>query len=258
MKRLALIPFVFGIVTALGMFLDADTGATYHRVVLIGAALATAISAFVTTKHFAREDRLFACWLLVGAGYSLAAIRYVLRVITLVTGAAFNPTLLNVMLILQNVAIAVALFLFVRAWRATGLAAPGSRGAQLLSILGGVAIAVLVGGYPLIRGIATANVDLVLFVSTLGDMVGIALIVPLAMSALAMRGGLLMHTWIYLAASEVAWLLYDIWYAVRPSLTLTLPVGRGIEEGVRVIAVLFAFAATVAQRRVFTARETSV
>lgn len=253
MKRLVAIPFLFGIVTALGMFLDADSGATYHRVVLIGAALATAVSAFVTTKHFAREDRLFACWSIIGAGYSLAAIRYMLRVITLVTGATFNATMLNAMLILQNVAIAVALFLFVRAWHATGLAAPGSRGAQFLSILGGVAVAVLVGGYPLLRGIATANLDLVLLVSTLGDMVGIALIVPLAMSALAMRGGLLMHTWIYLAASEAAWLTYDIWYSVRPSLALTLPVGRGIEEAIRIVAVLFAFAATVAQRRTIRA-----
>ena len=48
-----------------------------------------------------------------------------------------------------------------------------------------------------------------------GDMIGIALIVPLAMPALAMRGGLLMHTWLALAASEVFWLLYDVWVGTR-------------------------------------------
>jgi hypothetical protein len=253
MKRLAAIPFVFGVIAASGMFFDPDSGAIYHRVVLILVALATAISAFMTTRRFAREDRLFACWLLIGAGYSVAGLRYALRVITLLSGVTFNQTFLNATLIVQNVAIAVALWLFVRAWRATGLSAPGSRSAQFLSIVAGVAIAVLVGGFPLIRGIASANADLVLLVSTLGDMVGIALIVPLAMSALAMRGGLLMHTWVYLAASEAVWLLYDIWYAIRPSLPLTLPVGRGIEEGIRVVAILFAFAATVAQRRAIRA-----
>jgi hypothetical protein len=253
MNRLALIPFVFALVTTAGMFLPQDSGTIYHRVVLIGAALATAISAFMTMARFAREDRLYACWLLIGAGYSLAGVRYVLRVVTLVTGTTFPQPMLDVMLILQNVAIAVALLLFVRAWRATGLAAPGSRSTQWLSIAAGIAVAVLVGGYPLIRGIATAKADLVLLVSTLGDMVGLALIVPLMMSALAMRGGLLMHTWVYLAASEVAWLCYDIWYAFRPGLPLTLPTGRGIEEAIRIVAVLFAFAATLAQRRAIRA-----
>jgi hypothetical protein len=253
MNRLAVIPFVFGIITALGMFLDPNSGVMYHRIVLIAAALLTAGSAFLTMTRFTREDRLYACWLLVGAGYSLAGIRYVLRVITLASGAAFNQSMLNAMLILQNLAIAIALWLFVRAWRTTGLAAPGSRSAQVLSIAAGVAVALFVGGFPLARGIATANADLVLLVSTLGDMVGIALIVPLTMSALALRGGLLMHTWVYLAASEAAWLVYDIWYSVRASLSLQLTVGRGIEEGIRIVAVLFAFAATVAQRRAIRA-----
>jgi hypothetical protein len=253
MKRLAVVPFVFGLVAALGMFLDADRGAMYHRVVLIIAALTTAISAFITTTRFSRDDRLFACWLLIGAGYSLASLRYVLRVITLLTGATFNQTMLNAMLILQNAAIVVALWLFVRAWRATGLAAPGSRATRAMTVAIGVLIAIVVGGFPLARGYANASADLVLFVSTLGDMIGIALIVPLTMPALALRGGLLMHTWVYLAASQATWLLYDIWYAVRPSLGLELPVGRGIEEGIRVVAILFAFAASVAQRRAIRA-----
>lgn len=249
MKRLAVIPFVFGAVAALGMFLDPDRGAMYHRAVVILAALATAISAFITTARFSREDRLFACWLLIGSGYSLAALRYVLRVITLLTGATFNQIMLNAMLILQNLAIVVALWLFVRAWRATGLAAPGSPAVRALWVVVGILVAVVVGGFPLARGFANADADIVLFVSTLGDMIGIALIVPLAMPALALRGGSLMHTWVYLAASQGTWLLYDIWYAIRPSLGLDLPTGRGIEEGIRVVAILFALAASVAQRR---------
>jgi len=252
MKRLAFIPFLVGIIASLGMLLETDRGAMYHRVVLILVALTTALSAFLTARYFAREDRLFACFFLIGAGYSLAAIRYMLRVITLLNGMTFNSTMLSAMLILQNAAIAIALFLFVRAWRATGLAAPGSRATQTLMIVAGVLVAIVVGGYPLARGIANANADLVLLVSTVGDMVGIALIVPLALSALAMRGGLLMHTWIYLAASEAVWLVYDIWYSLRPAVFAPNTV-RGIEEGIRVVAILFALAATVAQRRAIRA-----
>jgi hypothetical protein len=249
MKRLAFIPFVLAAVTAAGMFLEPTTGAMYHRVVLIAVAGVTAISAFLTTSRFSHGDRLHACWLLIGGGYALAAVRYILRVVTLLNGTVFPQRMLDAMLILQNVAIALALLLFVLAWRKTGLAAPGSRLTQVLSITAGIVIAVVAGGIPLLRGIANANADLVLLVSTLGDMVGLALIVPLAMSALAMRGGLLMHTWVYLAASEVAWLCYDLWYAFRPNMALSLPTGRGIEEAIRVVAILFAFAATVAQRR---------
>lgn len=45
----------------------------------------------------------------------------------------------------------------------------------------GVGVAVVVGGYPLVQGFITAKADTVLLVSTLGDMVGIAFIVPLPM-----------------------------------------------------------------------------
>jgi len=98
----------------------------------------TAVSACMTMKRFAREDRLYACWLLISTGYLLAAIRYALRVVTLVNGTTFNQTMLNAMLIPQNAAIAIALFLFVRAWRATGLAAPGSRSTQMMWIAIGI------------------------------------------------------------------------------------------------------------------------
>jgi hypothetical protein len=253
MKWLAVIPFVFGVVAAMGMFFAPDDGALYHRIVLIGAVGATAISSFFTMRRFAREDRLYFCWLLIGAGYSVAGTRYILRVITILTGTTFNATMLNGMLILQNVCIAFALWLFVSTWRATGLAVPGSRMAQTLSIAAGVVVAVVIGGYPLLKGIETASADTVLLISTLGDMVGIALIVPLMMPALALRGGSLMHTWVYLALSEVGWLAYDIWYALRPALGLELTTGRGIEEGIRVIAILFAFAASAAQRRAIRA-----
>jgi hypothetical protein len=139
------------------------------------------------------------------------------------------------------------LLLFVMAWRATGLTAPVSRGAQIASTAIGVAIAVFVGGYPLVTALSAAEPNLTLFVSTAGDIIGFGLIVPLALSALAMRGGLLMHTWVYLAASEVAWLLYDVWWSAAPLASAIT--NATVLEAFRVMAVLFACIATVAQRR---------
>ena len=250
MKRLAWVPFAGGLVAAAGMFVPESSALIYHRAVLIVVALATAGAAFAAARRFAPGDKLYASWLLIAGGYALAATRYLFRLWTLLFGGGitYRP-LLDSMLIAQNVAIALALLLFVRAWYTTGLAAPGSRLAQVAMIAGGIAVAVLVGGYPLVRGIATANTDLVLLVSTAGDMVGLALIVPLLLPAMAMRGGLLMETWASLAASEGGWLLYDIWYATKGDFGLTTGQARGIEEAIRVVAILFAFVAAVSQRR---------
>jgi SulP family sulfate permease len=72
----------------------------------------------------------------------------------------------------------------------------------------------------------------------------------LAMPALAMRGGLLMHTWVYLAACEGTWLLYDIWWAFQR--TSPGRTGSAVLEAIRIVAIGFAFAASVAQRRALT------
>lgn len=209
--------------------------------------LTTSFSAFLTSAKFSAGDRLLVCWLLVGAGYFLAGVRHGVRLYAYLDPSIALPSPVNnTLAILQNVFIAVALLLFVLAWRATGLTAPLSTMSQTLSIVAGIAIAVLVGGYPLVKALTTANADPILLVSTLGDIVGLSLIVPLALPALAMRGGLLMHTWIYLAASEVAWLLYDLWWAIQPQSTQVL-------EAFRLAAVLFAFIATKAQRRALRA-----
>lgn len=252
MRRLLLIPAAGVVAAAIGMLFrfDDPNAPIYFRVVIVIAALFTAVSAFLTTARFTPADRMFAGWLLLGAGYLLAAIRYGMRLQILLTGhGVTNQTLLNAMLIAQNVCVAVCLWLFVQSWRATGLATPGSRASQVRWIALGILVAIVVGGYPLVEGLQTAKTDLVLLVSTLGDMVGIALIVPLMMPALALRGGSLMHTWEYLVASEVSWLLYDIWLALKPAMLVQPRVERGFEEIFRILAILFAAIAAVAQRQ---------
>lgn len=69
------------------------------------------------------------------------------------------------------------------------------------------------------------------------------------LSALAMRGGMLMHTWLALALSELAWLGYDVWTAAAPSVAMAATAERGVTEIFRLLAVAFALAATIAQRR---------
>ena len=246
MKRLVVIPVVCAAIAGIGMALDDPS--RFYRAVLIAAAFVTAVSAFVTTSKFVFGDKLYASWLFVGIGYTLSTIRYSLRLAAMIRGGGdlLPRGALDAMLVLQNLAIAVALLMFVLAWRSTGLTRGG-----WAPILAGIVVALIVGGYPLLQGFHTRGADTVLLISTLGDIIGIALIVPLAQSALALRGGLLMHTWLYLALCEFFWMLYDIWLAVRDHLALgaATRAGVGIEQMIRVAAIMFAFIATVAQRR---------
>jgi hypothetical protein len=230
-----------------GAVLDAETAPKFHRFLLVLSLLVTSFSAFLTSAKFSAGDRLLLSWLFIGAGYFLSAIRHGTRLYAyLDPSVALPPVVGSTMVILQNVFIALALLLFVLAWRATGLTGPLSKGTQTLSIVAGIAVAVLVGGYPLVKALTSESADPILLISTLGDIVGLSLIVPLALPALAMRGGLLMHTWIYLAASEVAWLLYDLWWALELG-------GAGVLEAFRLAAILLAFVASKAQRRAMRA-----
>lgn len=230
------------------MALDAETAPRFYRLLLVLALVPTGVSGFLTASKFSSGDRLLKCWLLIGLGYAISAVRHGTRLAGYFDPSIVLPgTLSNVLVIAQNICIALALLLFVLAWRATGLTAPVSRRAQLTSTILGIAVALIVGGYPLVKALTSAEPNPVLLISTAGDIVGLSLIVPLALSALAMRGGLLMHTWIYLAASEVAWLLYDVWWALQPPVAANA--STAVLEAMRLLAVLFAFIATVAQRR---------
>ena len=250
MKRLAYIPLLFGLLSLAGLLYTPELASVWMRSLLVAACFLTGISAFMTTARFSAGDRLFVCWLMIGAAYVVSGVRHGVRLLgtTVMPSLALPDLAANAMIIAQNALIALSLLLFVLAWRATGLAMPGSRFAQLGSIVAGVAVAIVVGGYPLLKGLQASATNPALVISTIGDMIGIALIVPLALPALAMRGGLLMHTWMYLAASEVAWLLYDIWWALQPMMEGGRS-GSALLEAIRVVAITFAFAASVAQRR---------
>ena len=249
-RSLLLIPFVSGVIVALGMLMSETTANLFYRGALVTAALLTAASALMATAGFDKSEKLFAAWSALGVGYALAAIRHSMRLWTLLLGGGVSSrALLDTLLVLQNVLVALALWWFVRSWQTSGLAAPLSRRTQYTWLFLGIAVAVVVGGYPLVQGFQTAGTDTVLLVSTAGDMIGIALIVPLAMTALAMRGGLLMHTWLYLAASELFWLAYDVWVGTKGMMGFAPHTTTGVEQILRIIAVMFAFVASVAHRR---------
>jgi hypothetical protein len=252
MKKLVWIPFAGAAVVTFGLLLPAQSQGAYFLSAPFCAGSAAAIASFLACASFSRRDTLFYCWLANGIGYALATIRYSLYLF--LDSGAPNQSAMTAMVLVQNVFQTLSLWLFWRAWKSTGLVAPGSRKAQLAWITAGIVVALLVGTVPLAQGYAlftekTSPTAAVLLISTLSDIVSIALIVPLAIPALALRGGLLMQTWAYLAAHVFCWMAYDIWSAAGLRFGMHQPLQKQTEEIFRTLALLFVVIAAVAQRR---------
>jgi hypothetical protein len=249
-RNLVPLPAALVLLVLAGPFLSEEAANLYYRGLLVLSCTLLLGSAWMTARRFAPADRLFLGWLALGIGYGFAALRHGIRLGSVTTGGAMpSRAILDTMLVLQNLLVVAGLLLFIMAWKSTGLRSPFSRATELAAIAGGIAVALVAGGYPLLRGIATKQADSVLLVSTLGDIVALSLIVPLILPAFAMRGGLLMYTFLALGLSTASWLFYDIWLAAAPALELGPAPVRVVQELFRILAVALAFFATTVHRR---------
>ncbi len=246
-KFWTLLPWVCGAVVLAGVFVPAPTALIFFRTALLVAVLLATTGAIAAARMFDHGDGLFVTWSVLAGGYVLLAIRYVLRLLVTLNVMQMPVMFDRALLIVHNIAVPVALYLFVRSWRRTGLTMAMSRTAAMLSTAGGFVVALAIGAFPLIEGMH--NTDPALLISTLGDMAGIALIVPLLMPALEMRGGLLMYTWLYLACAQLVWLMYDIWAVARTGSTVSSALGLAIDQALRTVALTYIFSAASAQRR---------
>jgi len=252
------LPWLCGAVILAGPLASPSTALVFYRSMLLVAVLIATAGSVAAARMFDRGDGLFVTWSVLAGGYVLLAIRYVMRLLVTMHVMTTPVMLDRVLLIVHNIAVPVALFLFVRSWRQTGLAMSISRTAMAASTIGGVAIAIAIGAFPLIGGMD--NTDPALLISTLGDMASIALIVPLLLPALELRGGLLMYTWLYLAIAEMVWLVYDIWAVARTNFGITSAWALAIDQALRVVALMYIYSAAAAQRhaiaRTHASRET--
>jgi hypothetical protein len=108
-----------------------------------------------------------------------------------------------------NVCCVAGLALFARVWHGTGLTPPWRGRITLVAFALGVAA----GGLPVWRDVhMIASGQLIRvggLASSLGDIASITLMGPVLVTAIAMRGGLLVWPWTILTVSSIAWLLFD-------------------------------------------------
>jgi len=177
---------------------------------------AAVAGAAIGASSFGRGDRLRWAWLLV-ASYAVIGLGKVIlwgppRHVGPALGLwphSLTPLTGAISTIGLNVCSVAGLTLFARVWHGTGLTPPW-RGRITLAAF---ALGVVVGGLPVLRDIQMIaggqTIRIAGLASSLGDIAAITLVGPILVTAIAMRGGLLVWPWTILTASSIAWLMFD-------------------------------------------------
>jgi hypothetical protein len=212
------------------------------------------IGCVVAAFSFQRGEYMRRAWLLSGACYAFL----LLRDMTLGqwTPWAPGPKLLGLptellestLVFIGNVGAVWGTLMLARAWQVAGMSDVDSPGRRRALFGVALVIAIVVVGSNVridMLALAKGNVSsLVMLVSDVGDVVSLALIAPVLLTAAALRGGLLLWPWALLTASLLGWLFYDAATAVGFASHTLLLTG----EIFRTLACVFAFSAGVAQR----------
>lgn len=223
-----------------------------NRVTNLGSFLLATVGAAAAALAFERGDYLRGAWFY----QALSSAALFVPALWRGPGESHALALLRVGFILgANVFSVMGTALFARAHAVAGLELPWSRGARRAFIALVALLALAAAGPPIIIDVPPAlRGDLeawVGIISSVADLIVLALIAPLFMTAVALRGGLLAWPWALLTASTFCWLLYDAQDTVTyfiPSLTedpltiVTIPL--------RVLASATAFGAAWIQRQV--------
>ena len=211
MKRLLLIP-----VALLGLFLVGRLALPhawihlFFRVdimLLAGLAAAASVAAGL---GFDRGDHLRTAWLLNAWSYCFVFLGATVRIFPNSRAVLFTRIALAVF---GNTFGIASVWLFARTYRVAGLELPGSTLRKGLFVAGAVVLATLAAGHSLylgvVQGMAGDLEQWVGAVSSAGDIATFVLVAPVLLTALALRGGLLVWPWGLYVASNVAWLLFD-------------------------------------------------
>ncbi len=155
--------------------------------------------------------------------------------------------------IVSNSMFIVAMVLMARVWRVAGFELPGSRLTRGLVTVACVVVSTLVVGYGGIENVTRflhgEGDALVSIASDIGDVVSFSLLAPLVFVAIALRGGMLAWPWAFMVGSELAWMVFDLMFALDNAHHVALTwMGGPVTENFRVLACLLACSAGLAQR----------
>lgn len=215
------------------------------------------VGCFVAALVFERGDYLSRAW-------SLSGLCYLLLIVSDAVGSAPIATRMSrheigaaqgTLVVAANVASVLGTWMLARAWSFAGLEASEdeeARARRRVVFAATIAAAFAITAWPLVhdvRDLAAGQLDMVVSIaSDLGDAICLALVAPLLLTALALRGGVLLWPWAMLTASGLVWLVYDAIAGAVDALNITSAGWLVSSESLRALACALTLSAGLAQR----------
>jgi hypothetical protein len=202
---------------------------------------------------FESGDYMRRAWLLEMSSFGLIFVGDLTLTTGIFSDRSWTPLANGVLTLAANACAMGGTYKLARAARVAGIEMPGSnatrRGVQALA----VAFALLAAGPAAVisaqQVLAGDQSGLMYFASCLGDIFCFAMISPLLLTTVAMRGGLLAWPWGFRTASGLAWLTFDAIQTLAPIVFDIAPENaRPVQEIARCLACTLAFSAGLAQR----------
>jgi hypothetical protein len=264
-KRLAILPLLAGllpVMITLGLEL-ARSRQIALRVEIETMKMLGLVGSIIAARSFERGQHLRRAWLLNGSTYGFLLLRDLLFGVWLIRDSGEPSQYLEAAIILvANAGAVTGMWMLSRTWKIAGIDLPWSPMRQAIVHGIGVVVGLAIAGPTLwvsleatMRGETKA---IVTAVSSLGDIFSLALIVPVLLTTLALRGGLLSWPWGLMTASQFGWLLYDATITLNTFIHMEPATTRMWTEVFRAIACSYCFAAGLAQRAVSAPDPSSV
>jgi hypothetical protein len=227
---------------------------TAFRIEVFVVRIVALTAALVAANAFDRGDYMQRAWLIYGLAPLFVTIRDLLFTFWLTRQSGTASEYVEALLVLlANAGQIAGVWMLSRAWQIAGIELPASSHRRALLIGIGTLIGIAVTGPSMALNLGDAlegkTYGLIALISGIGDVASFALIVPVVLTAVAMRGGLLFWPWGLLTASLAAWLLCDLTGLLRhivedSAFTLTW------RETFRTLACAFCLSAGIAQHAV--------
>jgi hypothetical protein len=256
-KRLAILPLLAGIAPALIM-LGIEVARTRQialRVEIETVKVLGLTGCIIAALSFDRGEHLRRAWLLNGSCYGFILLRDLLFSVWLVRDSG-EPTryLEAVIILVANAGAVVGMWMLSRTWKVAGIDLPWSPARREVVRWVGIVVGLAIAGPALVFSILAAMKGevraIVSAVSSAGDIFSLALIAPVLLTTLALRGGLLSWPWGLMTASQFGWLFYDATATMRLFVHLEPTTVTMWSEIFRAYACTYCFAAGIAQRAV--------
>jgi hypothetical protein len=254
-RLLVAVPFVAlaALLVALAVVPAAHHALVYRITVELAKTVAL-VGCAAAGLRFAPGDYLRTAWLLQAQCYLLILLNDIFfrAGLGVTSTQSWAPTAGAVVVLVANAGQLVGTVMIARAWRVAGIELAGSPTVRWLVAAGALAVALVAGGWLVVtsardaaHGQSGALVDLF---SSVADIVSFALIAPLVLTAIALRGGTLAWTWTLFTASLFGWLLFDATLSFGPRLLADAASIEKVSECFRLLACTFGMAAGLAQR----------